>query len=130
MISIPIEIEGDWEQITAEAARHKHSRLRLTIVPQSDTTSPQDTRPIAEVLAEIAARVPPEEQAKIPSDFCDQLDHYTYGVPNPTVSADRRSLQEKIAEIMADVPEEEWAKLPSDLSDNLDHYIYGSPKLR
>jgi hypothetical protein len=37
------------------------------------------TRPIVEVLAEIAAAVPATELARFPSDFTDQLDHYIYG---------------------------------------------------
>jgi hypothetical protein len=36
---------------------------------------------MAEVLAEIAATIPPAELAKLPSDFTDQLDHYIYGTP-------------------------------------------------
>ena len=40
-----------------------------------------DTRPIAEVLAEIAAAIPTEELAQLPADFTDQLDHYIYGTP-------------------------------------------------
>jgi hypothetical protein len=36
---------------------------------------------IAEVLAEIAAIIPPAELAKLPPDFTDQLDHYIYGTP-------------------------------------------------
>jgi hypothetical protein len=33
------------------------------------------------VLAEIAAAIPAEELAQLPSDFTDQLDHYIYGTP-------------------------------------------------
>jgi hypothetical protein len=40
-----------------------------------------DTRPIAEVLAEIAAAIPAAELAQLPADFTDQLDHYIYGTP-------------------------------------------------
>ncbi|HET6384891.1 MAG TPA: hypothetical protein VFJ58_15970 [Armatimonadota bacterium] len=38
-----------------------------------------ETRPISEVLAEIAAAVPPAEI--LPPSFMDQLDHYIYGTP-------------------------------------------------
>ena len=41
----------------------------------------RDTRPIAEVLAEIAATIPAAELARLPADFTDQLDHYIYGTP-------------------------------------------------
>jgi hypothetical protein len=47
---------------------------------ENHTIAP-DTRPIVEVLAEIAATIPPAELAKLPSDFTDQLDHYIYGTP-------------------------------------------------
>ena len=40
-----------------------------------------NTRPIAEVLAEIATAIPAGELAQLPSDFIDQLDHYIYGTP-------------------------------------------------
>jgi hypothetical protein len=33
------------------------------------------------VLTEIAAAIPAEELAQLPSDFTDQLDHYIYGTP-------------------------------------------------
>jgi putative addiction module CopG family antidote len=38
-------------------------------------------KPLWEVIAEIARRVPDEEWAKIPSDASYQLDHYLYGAP-------------------------------------------------
>jgi hypothetical protein len=39
------------------------------------------TRPIWEVLAEIGARVPAKEWAKVPRDLSERLDHYLYGAP-------------------------------------------------
>ncbi len=81
-MSAPIEIEGDWQTIAAEAERYKDHKMRLTVLPDSDAaSSAQDRRPIAEVLAEMASRVPTEEMSKIPADFSDQLDHYIYGSP-------------------------------------------------
>lgn len=38
-------------------------------------------KPLWEVIADIARRVPDEEWAKIPSDASYQLDHYLYGAP-------------------------------------------------
>lgn len=38
-------------------------------------------KPLWEMIAEIARRVPDEEWAKIPSDASYQLDHYLYGAP-------------------------------------------------
>jgi hypothetical protein len=46
-----------------------------------DDLAKTDSRPIAEVLAEIAAAIPSSELAKLPSDLTDQLDHYIYGTP-------------------------------------------------
>lgn len=37
--------------------------------------------PIEDVLAEIAARVPAEEWARLPEDLTDHIDHYLYGTP-------------------------------------------------
>jgi len=49
---------------------------------QPDEVPPDaSARPIEEVLAEIASRVPGQEWAKLPSDLTDQLDHYLYGTP-------------------------------------------------
>jgi hypothetical protein len=38
-------------------------------------------RPIEEVLAELAAEVPAEDWAALPTDLTDHLDHYLYGLP-------------------------------------------------
>ena len=52
------------------------------ILQQSDEV-PYDpnTRPIWEVLAEMGAKIPDEEWAKIPKDLSKNLDHYLYGAP-------------------------------------------------
>jgi hypothetical protein len=52
------------------------------VYPAEDN-SPEtpDTRPIVEVLAEIAATIPAAELATLPPNFTDQLDHYIYGTP-------------------------------------------------
>ena len=39
-----------------------------------------DTRPISDVLAEIAAEVPEEEWDKLPPDLTENLDDYLYGM--------------------------------------------------
>lgn len=36
---------------------------------------------IEDKIAEIAARVPAEEWAKLPADLSSQIDHYVYGIP-------------------------------------------------
>lgn len=49
---------------------------------RTDEASPDlSTRPIEEVLADIASRVPGQQWAKLPPDLTDQLDHYLYGTP-------------------------------------------------
>lgn len=83
----PTEIEGTWDQIAAQAQLFAGHKLRLTILPSEgvlqDVPSqrPNDTRSLDEKLADVAASIPPEDQAKLPADLCDQLDHYIYGTP-------------------------------------------------
>ena len=77
-----LELEGTWEEIVAQIAGFSGQKLRVLVYPAADNTAgPRETRPIAEVLAEIAAAIPASEVAKLPSDFTDQLDHYIYGTP-------------------------------------------------
>ncbi len=94
MSSAPIEIEGDWKQIIAEAALHKGNRLRLTVLPPTgkgstpgiadpldETASSTDHKPIEEQIAEIMSDVPDEVWAGLRPDLSDNLDHYVYGTP-------------------------------------------------
>jgi hypothetical protein len=53
----PLEIEGTMEQVAAIAPYFAAKRVRLIVLES------------------------PEELAKIPSDFFEQLDHYVYGTP-------------------------------------------------
>jgi hypothetical protein len=39
------------------------------------------TRPIEEILKELAAEIPQEEWERLPADLTDNLDHYLYGTP-------------------------------------------------
>jgi hypothetical protein len=77
-----LELEGTWAEITAQIPDFAGQKLRVLVYPAEEnrTTAPE-TRPIAEILAEIAATIPAAELAKLPPDFTDQLDHYTYGTP-------------------------------------------------
>lgn len=81
MVSEPIEIEGTWEQISAQASRYTGHKLRLTILPEESAMPLKDSRSLDEKLAEIAALASPEELAKLPTDLSEQLDHYIYGIP-------------------------------------------------
>jgi hypothetical protein len=77
-----LELEGTWEEIAAQIPDFAGQKLRVLVYPAEEhSTVAPDTRPMAEVLAEIAATIPPAELAKLPSDFTDQLDHYIYGTP-------------------------------------------------
>ena len=77
-----LELEGTWEEIAARIPDFSGQKLRVLVYPATDNgTEAPDTRPIAEVLAEIAAAIPAAEIAKLPQDFTDQLDHYLYGTP-------------------------------------------------
>jgi hypothetical protein len=77
-----LELEGTWEEIVAQIPDFSGQKLRVLVYPATGHSAEgPDTRPIAEVLAEIAAAIPAEELAQLPSDFTDQLDHYIYGTP-------------------------------------------------
>jgi len=77
-----LDLEGTWAEISARAPDFAGKKLRVLVYPAegSDVAAP-DTRPIAEVLAEIAADIPASELAELPPDFTGQLDHYIYGTP-------------------------------------------------
>jgi hypothetical protein len=82
MIIPLLELEGTWEEIAAQVPDFSGQKLRVLVYPaEEDRTAAPETRPIAEVLAEIAATIPAAELAKLPPDFTDQLDHYIYGTP-------------------------------------------------
>ena len=77
-----LELEGTWEEIVAQIPDFADQKLRVLVYPATaNSAEAHETRPIAEVLAEIAAAIPTIELAKLPSDFTDQLDHYIYGTP-------------------------------------------------
>ena len=77
-----LELEGTWAEITAQIPDFAGQKLRVLVYPaEEQRTAVPDTRPMAEVLAEIAAAIPTAELAKLPPDFTDQLDHYIYGTP-------------------------------------------------
>jgi hypothetical protein len=77
-----LEIEGTWEEIAAQIPDFSGQKLRVLVYSAIDNgKEAPDTRPIAEVLATIAAAIPAAELAKLPPDFTDQLDHYIYGTP-------------------------------------------------
>ena len=82
-MAIPLlELEGTWEEIVAQIPNFSGQKLCVLVYPATDNSAEgHDTRPIAEVLAEIAATIPAAELAKLPADFTDQLDHYIYGTP-------------------------------------------------
>ena len=77
-----LELEGTWAEITAQIPDFAGLKLRVLVYPaEENRTAARDTRPIADVLAEIAATIPSAELARLPPDFTDQLDHYIYGTP-------------------------------------------------
>jgi len=83
MTTLLLELEGTWEEIAAQIPDFSGQKLRVLVYPAAteNGTAVPDTRPIAEILAEIAAAIPAAELAKLPSDFTEQLDHYIYGTP-------------------------------------------------
>jgi len=81
MISPLLEVEGTWEEIAPQMPKFSGQKLRVLVYAANDKQEVFDSRPIAEVLAGIAAAIPAAELAKLPQDFTDQLDHYIYGSP-------------------------------------------------
>ncbi len=65
-----LELEGTWEEIAAQIPDFAGQKLRVLVcsVEENSTAAP-DTRPIAEVLTDIAATIPASELTKLPPDF-------------------------------------------------------------
>ena len=81
-MTTPLFLEGTWDEITAQMPDFAGQKLRVLVYPVEENGNVvSDTRPIADVLAEIAASIPAAELASLPPDFTDQLDHYIYGTP-------------------------------------------------
>ena len=54
-----LELEGTWEEIVAQIPDFSGQKLRVLVYPAPEnSTEAHDTRPIAVVLAEIAAAIP------------------------------------------------------------------------
>jgi hypothetical protein len=82
MIIPLLELEGTWEEIVAQIPDFSGQKLRVLVYPATGHSAEgPDTRPLAEVLAEIAAAIPAGELAQLASDFTEQLDHYIEGTP-------------------------------------------------
>lgn len=75
-----LELEGTWQQIQSRVPEFSGKKLRVVIFSAEDREV-KDEQPLADVLAELVGSIPVEEQASLPSDFADQVDHYVYGVP-------------------------------------------------
>jgi len=59
-----LELEGTWEEIAAEIPDFASQKLRVLVHPaEVNRAAAYDTRPISEVLAEIAGTIPPAELA-------------------------------------------------------------------
>jgi hypothetical protein len=65
-----LELEGTWEEIVAQIPDFSGQKLRVLVYPATGNSAEgHDTRPIAEVLAEIAAAIPAGELAQLPSNW-------------------------------------------------------------
>lgn len=76
-----LDLEGTGAEIAERLADYADRKIHVIVLPATEPMQKKDTRPITEVLAEIAARVSSEEVDRLPADFTDQLDHYIYGSP-------------------------------------------------
>jgi len=77
-----LELEGTGAEIAERLSDYADRRIHVIVLPVAESSLPKkDRRPIGEVLAETAAQISPEEVARLPHDFTDQLDHYLYGTP-------------------------------------------------
>jgi hypothetical protein len=77
-----LELEGTWEEIKERLPDFAGQRLRIIVLPATaSVTAAAEAKPIQQVLAALAAEIPPEELAELPADFTAQLDHYIYGTP-------------------------------------------------
>lgn len=77
-----LDLEGTWEEIMTRLPDFSGQRLRIVVLPaEENAPGALDTRSIQDVLATIAADMPPEALTNLPPDFTDQLDHYIYGSP-------------------------------------------------
>ena len=82
-MSVPLlDTEGTGAEVAGRLLDYGDRRVRVLVLPVAEETMEQkDTRPIADVLAEIAAGIREDQLAHLPPDFTDQLDHYIYGAP-------------------------------------------------
>jgi hypothetical protein len=81
-MAIPLlELEGTAEEIKQRLAAFAGQRLHVIITPIEDAPETLHRLTIEEKLQALAAEIPPEERAKLPSDLTDNLDHYIYGWP-------------------------------------------------
>ncbi|MCW3055458.1 MAG: hypothetical protein JWN14_4628 [Chthonomonadales bacterium] len=82
-MAIPLlDLEGTGAEIAERLSDYADRRIHVIVLPATEPDmQKKDGRPIAEVLAEIAAHVSLEVTARLPADFTDQLDHYLYGSP-------------------------------------------------
>ena len=77
-----LDMEGTPQEIMERLSDFAGQTLRVIVLPvTSARMDASESQPIHEVLAALAAELPPEELARLPDDFTDQLDHYVYGTP-------------------------------------------------
>ena len=82
MVTPLLDLEGTGAEIAERLCDYADRRIHVIVLPATELETPKDdVRPIAQVLAEIAARFSSEEAARLPADLTDQLDHYLYGSP-------------------------------------------------
>lgn len=72
----------EMKQPTPKGRGWRKKRKRRTGMRKNGKTAyDPKARPVEEIIAEIAAKVPAEEWERVPKDASVNLDHYLYGAP-------------------------------------------------
>ncbi len=78
--SVRVKVRGRAD-VSPQGKPLRFTEVEELVMLQPEPTLDSSTRPIEDVLADIATQVPDEQWRRLPDDLTDQLDHYLYGTP-------------------------------------------------
>lgn len=79
--AVQVRVKG-WGEIAPNGKLVRITQIEeLRIQPANSPPALRMTRPIEDIIAELAAEVPQAEWDRLPHDLTDNLDHYLYGTP-------------------------------------------------